>query len=159
MIRPDYRAFSHDEGIMHSPKGTTWKDHKYIKKINGVYYYTKNKLSQFQEQQRIKTEREKALADYQNSVDADIKRVKEDIQNIDALELQILGRKKLDDMLSSASSFLDRKISENRSEIERYEKDLEKYTRFLEKDRLMMEEDKSNYKRKSKSITRELMSK
>lgn len=24
---------------MHSAKGTTWDDHKYIKKVNGVYYY------------------------------------------------------------------------------------------------------------------------
>lgn len=25
--------------LMHSAKGTTWDDHKYIKKVNGVYYY------------------------------------------------------------------------------------------------------------------------
>lgn len=25
--------------LQHSPKGTTWKDHKYIKKVNGRYIY------------------------------------------------------------------------------------------------------------------------
>lgn len=25
--------------LQHSPKGTTWKDHKYIKKVNGRYVY------------------------------------------------------------------------------------------------------------------------
>lgn len=29
--------------IVHSAKGSTWKNHKYIKKINGVYYYAKDK--------------------------------------------------------------------------------------------------------------------
>lgn len=39
MVRPDYMDF-----ISHSAKGTTWKDHKYIKKINGIYYYAKDKI-------------------------------------------------------------------------------------------------------------------
>jgi hypothetical protein len=30
---------------MHSAKGTTWKNHKYIKKIEDRYYYTKESLS------------------------------------------------------------------------------------------------------------------
>lgn len=28
--------------IIHSAKGSTWDDHKYIKKVNGVYYYPKD---------------------------------------------------------------------------------------------------------------------
>lgn len=28
--------------IVHSSKGTTWDDHKYVKKVNGVYYYPKD---------------------------------------------------------------------------------------------------------------------
>jgi hypothetical protein len=31
--------------LMHSAKGTTWKNHKYIKKIEDRYYYTKESLS------------------------------------------------------------------------------------------------------------------
>lgn len=31
--------------LMHSAKGSTWKNHKYIKKVNGVYYYAKDKVS------------------------------------------------------------------------------------------------------------------
>lgn len=34
MVRPDYRRF-----ISHSAKGSEWEDHKYVKKIDGVYYY------------------------------------------------------------------------------------------------------------------------
>lgn len=37
----DYLAFrqSYRNSLMHSPKGTTWKNHKYIKKENGRYIY------------------------------------------------------------------------------------------------------------------------
>lgn len=35
MIRPDFRNFK----LEHSAKGSTWDDHKYVKKIDGVYYY------------------------------------------------------------------------------------------------------------------------
>lgn len=28
--------------LIHSAKGTTWDDHKYVKKVNGVYYYPKD---------------------------------------------------------------------------------------------------------------------
>lgn len=31
--------------LQHSPKGTTWKDHKYIKKVNGRYVYPDVKIS------------------------------------------------------------------------------------------------------------------
>lgn len=31
--------------IIHSAKGSTWKNHKYIKKLNGIYYYTKEQLA------------------------------------------------------------------------------------------------------------------
>ena len=27
--------------LQHSAKGSTWKDHKYIKKVDGTYYYPK----------------------------------------------------------------------------------------------------------------------
>lgn len=47
MIRPNYRDFRlnsvlpvvPDSHIQHSAKGSTWEDHKYVKKIDGVYYY------------------------------------------------------------------------------------------------------------------------
>lgn len=37
----DYLAFhrSYRDSLMHSPKGTTWKKHKYVKKVNGRYIY------------------------------------------------------------------------------------------------------------------------
>ena len=27
--------------LQHSAKGSTWKDHKYIKRVNGTYFYPK----------------------------------------------------------------------------------------------------------------------
>lgn len=36
---PDYRDFYGSTVISHSAKGSTWKDHKYIKIINGLYFY------------------------------------------------------------------------------------------------------------------------
>lgn len=46
MIRPNYRDFRKSKFIItsgqyleHSAKGSTWETHKYIKRINGTYYY------------------------------------------------------------------------------------------------------------------------
>lgn len=40
MIRPDYRYFRrYPTVIIHSAKGSTWEEHKYIKRIDGTYYY------------------------------------------------------------------------------------------------------------------------
>lgn len=45
MVIPDYRDFVHlrmvtpQRVIIHSAKGSTWKEHKYIKRKNGTYYY------------------------------------------------------------------------------------------------------------------------
>ena len=50
MIRPNYRDFRKGSQIVletgvhleHSAKGSTWEKHKYIKRIEGTYYYPKN---------------------------------------------------------------------------------------------------------------------
>lgn len=40
MIRPDYRLLLHNSrALVHSAKGSTWEEHKYIKRIDGTYYY------------------------------------------------------------------------------------------------------------------------
>lgn len=37
---PDFRNFvGTNQILVHSAKGSTWEDHKYVKKIDGVYYY------------------------------------------------------------------------------------------------------------------------
>lgn len=41
MIRPNYRDYRRVT-FLHSAEGSTWKDHKYIKRINGTYYYPKS---------------------------------------------------------------------------------------------------------------------
>lgn len=46
MVRPNYRDYRRSQFIVesdrhleHSAKGSTWEDHKYIKRIDGTYYY------------------------------------------------------------------------------------------------------------------------
>lgn len=46
MIRPNYRDFKgsqfvvgNDQTIQHSAEGSSWKKHKYIKRVDGTYYY------------------------------------------------------------------------------------------------------------------------
>lgn len=36
MIRPDYREIQY---LSHSAKGSTWDKHKYVKRVDGIYYY------------------------------------------------------------------------------------------------------------------------
>lgn len=38
----DFRNFIGSTILVHSAKGSEWKEHKYIKKINGEYYYPDN---------------------------------------------------------------------------------------------------------------------
>lgn len=40
MIRPDYRDLRTNFQILqHSSEGSSWKKHKYIKRVDGTYYY------------------------------------------------------------------------------------------------------------------------
>lgn len=40
MIRPDYRDIRiRSQFLQHSSEGSSWKKHKYIKRVNGTYYY------------------------------------------------------------------------------------------------------------------------
>lgn len=47
MIRPDFRDYKGRgvEELMHSAKGTTWKNHKYLKKVDGRYIYPKERFN------------------------------------------------------------------------------------------------------------------
>lgn len=38
MIRPNYRYFRR-RSLVHSAKGSEWEEHKYIKRVDGNYYY------------------------------------------------------------------------------------------------------------------------
>ncbi len=51
MVRPNYRTFrmnalrssnGFSSDVEHSAKGSTWEEHKYIKRIDGTYYYPDN---------------------------------------------------------------------------------------------------------------------
>lgn len=46
MVRPNYKDFRRSQFVLgsgqhleHSAKGSTWEDHKYIKRVDGTYYY------------------------------------------------------------------------------------------------------------------------
>lgn len=39
MYRPDFRQYKHSQILVHSAKGSTWEDHKYVKRVDGTYYY------------------------------------------------------------------------------------------------------------------------
>ena len=40
MIRPDFRDFrTRSKSFQHSSEGSSWKKHKYIKRVDGTYYY------------------------------------------------------------------------------------------------------------------------
>ena len=40
MIRPDFRDFrTRSQSFRHSSEGSSWKKHKYIKRVDGTYYY------------------------------------------------------------------------------------------------------------------------
>lgn len=40
MIRPDYRDIRiRSQFLQHSSEGSSWKNHKYIKRVDGTYYY------------------------------------------------------------------------------------------------------------------------
>lgn len=40
MIRPNYRNFrARSQSFKHSSEGSSWKKHKYIKRVDGTYYY------------------------------------------------------------------------------------------------------------------------
>lgn len=39
MILPDYRHYVGATVLVHSAKGSTWENHKYIKRVDGTYYY------------------------------------------------------------------------------------------------------------------------
>lgn len=43
-MRPDFKNFRGIgiQQLSHSAKGSTWKEHKYIKRLNGTYYYPDN---------------------------------------------------------------------------------------------------------------------
>lgn len=40
-MRPDFRKFigAGQLALLHSAKGSTWENHKYIKRVDGTYYY------------------------------------------------------------------------------------------------------------------------
>lgn len=65
---PDYLAFrqSYRNSLMHSPKGTTWKNHKYIRKDGKTYIYKERNLIPQSEDKRPT---KKGIMDYATAID------------------------------------------------------------------------------------------
>lgn len=66
-MAPDYLAFrqSYRNSLMHSPKGTTWKNHKYIRKDGKTYIYKERNMTPTAEDKV----RQKGLMDYMTAID------------------------------------------------------------------------------------------
>ena len=58
------------DDLVHSAKGTTWKDHKYIKKVDGRYIYdTKTNSKRSDEQKKLETLANKWETEYESAKD------------------------------------------------------------------------------------------
>lgn len=78
MIRPNYKDFRNSKFIIssgkilqHSAKGSTWEEHKYIKKVDGTYYYPDNyeggrHLPDNDEKKSKEFDHEKAATEFNN---------------------------------------------------------------------------------------------
>lgn len=68
MIRPDYRDFrTRSKSFRHSSEGSSWKKHKYIKRVDGTYYYPDS-----YEGEKYKLMEDELFKKLKNSSDKDI---------------------------------------------------------------------------------------
>lgn len=69
MIRPDYRDFrTGSQSFRHSSEGSSWKKHKYIKRVDGTYYYYPDSY----EGEKEKSMEDELFEKLKNSSDKDI---------------------------------------------------------------------------------------
>ena len=80
MIRPNYRDFRRHICIGHSAKGSTWEEHKYIKRINGTYYYPNSYKGG------------RHLPDGEKGNDAEDREEPIDVENLGAEDIEALAR-------------------------------------------------------------------
>lgn len=80
MIRPNYKDFrtSHVlpfQSLEHSAKGSTWDEHKYIKRIDGTYYYPDN----YEGGRHLPNENEDSIKDSKTLSEADVEKLAEEV--------------------------------------------------------------------------------
>lgn len=72
-MRPDYRRFYGSAVLSHSAEGSTWKNHKYIKRVDGTYYYPEGyKNGRTIDELKEKEGEQPDESAYENFSDADI---------------------------------------------------------------------------------------
>lgn len=152
MIRPDFRVF---KGIglnqlTHSAKGTTWKDHKYVKKINGVYYYAKDKIKEKQHLWEEQKKENEFVRYEQKHIDIDNEGIRAAEWKKHERELEIKGREYYDKLLNNARTFLDEQISSNSEKTKAAQESVDRYVKEIGSWEKLKDYDEEQYAKKVK---------
>lgn len=132
MIRPDYRDFRKRSQILqHSAEGSSWKKHKYIKRVDGTYYYPDSYESgrHLPDGEKEKSMEDELFEKLKNSSDKDIGQMLRG--SFDKVLLEQMGidwtklpKEEVDRMQRSLIDRLEGKAESN-SEIDLSENDVE----------------------------------
>lgn len=142
MILPDYRHYARATILIHSAKGSTWENHKYIKRVDGTYYYPNDYKGGRHIKDLNGSEDDSDQEDWEKTFykSADLVNKKSpgmfDIKNVGDLEdwkktLRSMGvdpsqlsDRELYRMLEKATSHYENNSSENEEDIEDWERRL-----------------------------------
>ena len=132
MIRPDYRDFrKRSQNLQHSAEGSSWKKHKYIKRVDGTYYYPDSYESgrHLPDGEKEKSMEDELFEKLKNSSDKDIGQMLRG--SFDKVLLEQMGidwtklpKEEVDRMQRSLIDRLEGKAESN-SEIDLSENDVE----------------------------------
>lgn len=152
MIQPDFRVF---KGIglnqlTHSAKGSTWKDHKYIKKINGVYYYAKDRIKEKQQLLEEQKKENEIVSQEQRHIDMDNEGIRSAEQKKREKELEIKGREYYDKILNKAQDFLNQQISSNSEKTKAAQESVDRYVKEIGSWEKLKDYDEEQYAKKVK---------
>ena len=125
MIRPDYRDFrTRSKSFRHSSEGSSWKKHKYIKRVDGTYYYPDS-----YEGEKEKSMEDELFEKLKNSSDKDVGQTLRG--SFDKVLLEQMGvdwtklpKEEVDRMQRSLIDRLEKKTESN-SKIDLSENDVE----------------------------------
>lgn len=136
MIRPDYRDFRiRSQSLQHSAEGSSWKNHKYIKRVDGTYYYPDSYEGgrHLPDGEKDKSMEDELFEKLKNSSDKDIGQMLRG--SFDKVLLEQMGvdwrklpKEEVDRMQRSLIDRLENKAESN-SKIDLSENDIEKLAR------------------------------
>lgn len=133
MIRPDYRDFrTRSQSFRHSADGSSWKEHKYIKRVDGTYYYPDSYEGgrHLPDREKEKSMEDELFEKLKNSSDKDIGKMLRG--SFDKVLLEQMGvdwtklpKEEVDRMQRSLIDRLEKKTESN-SKIDLSKNDVEK---------------------------------